>query len=87
VFPLHLYARVRISSCINAHETAGAARTRSSLRPLFEEGANDLQTSDNSCRENEDSHLVVLANARTHTPCHLGLSSEADALCYQSGQG
>src|ERR1700691_4239748 len=25
-----------------AHETAGAARTRSSLRPLFEEGANDL---------------------------------------------
>jgi hypothetical protein len=25
-----------------AHETAGAARTRSSLRPLFEESANDL---------------------------------------------
>jgi hypothetical protein len=43
VFPLHLYARVRISLCINAHETAGAARTRSSLRPLFEESANDLE--------------------------------------------
>jgi hypothetical protein len=38
VFPLNLYARVRISLCINAHETAGAARTRSSLRPLFEKG-------------------------------------------------
>jgi hypothetical protein len=35
VFPLNLYARVRISLCIIAHETAGAARTRSSLRPLF----------------------------------------------------
>ena len=35
MFPLHLYARVRISLCIIAHETAGAARTRSSLRPLL----------------------------------------------------
>ena len=35
MFPLHLYARVRIVLCINAHETAGAARTRSSLRPLL----------------------------------------------------
>jgi hypothetical protein len=43
VFPLNLYARVRISLCINAHETAGAARTRSSLRPLLEESANDLE--------------------------------------------
>jgi hypothetical protein len=31
--PLNLYARVRIL-CILAHETAGAARTRLSLRPL-----------------------------------------------------
>jgi hypothetical protein len=35
VIPLNLYARVRISLCVNAHETAGAARTRSSLRPRF----------------------------------------------------
>ena len=35
MFPLNLYARVRISLCINAHETAGAARTRSSPRPLL----------------------------------------------------
>ena len=41
--PLHLYARVRISLCINAHETAGAARTRSSLRPLFEEAQTILE--------------------------------------------
>src|SRR4029077_3990166 len=32
--PLNLYARVRIS-CTFAHETAGAARTRLSLRPLL----------------------------------------------------
>jgi hypothetical protein len=37
--PLNLYARVRISLCKLAHETAGAARTRLSLRPLlFGEG-------------------------------------------------
>jgi hypothetical protein len=35
VFPLNLYADVRFFTAL-AHETAGAARTRSSLRPLFE---------------------------------------------------
>jgi hypothetical protein len=34
--PLNLYARVRFLMHKCAHETAGAARTRSSLRPLFE---------------------------------------------------
>src|SRR5665213_2074763 len=38
VFPLHLYARVRFLLMHIAHETAGAARTRSSLRPLVFEG-------------------------------------------------
>jgi hypothetical protein len=33
VFPLNLYAHVRFLSMHIAHETAGAARTRSSLRP------------------------------------------------------
>jgi len=37
VFPLNLYARVRFFVQF-AHETAGAARTRSSLRPLFSKG-------------------------------------------------
>ena len=35
MFPLNLYAHVRFAMCILAHETAGAARTRSSLRPLI----------------------------------------------------
>src|SRR5258708_19153540 len=39
------------SLCMFAHETAGAARTRSSLRPLKLRGRNDLQTSGASCRE------------------------------------
>src|SRR4029078_9091128 len=38
ILPLDMYARVRISYS-HAHETAGAARTRSSLRPLFGEVA------------------------------------------------
>ena len=36
--PLDLYARVRFFSCNFAHETAGAARIRLSLRPLTGEG-------------------------------------------------
>jgi len=43
VFPLNLYARVRLLLPI-AHETAGAARTRSSLRPLFRWRDNEMQT-------------------------------------------
>src|SRR6476659_5465842 len=42
--PLNLYARVRISLCNLAHETAGAARTRHSLHPLFEGDANNTRT-------------------------------------------
>ena len=36
--PLNLYARVRFLLVHFAHETAGAARTRLSLRPLLLEG-------------------------------------------------
>jgi hypothetical protein len=45
VFPLNLYAHVRISLMHIAHETAGAARTRSSLRPLVFRGQTNWQTS------------------------------------------
>ena len=60
MFPLNLYARVRIFLCSFAHETAGAARTRSSLRPLFEEGANEMQTSGELRRENANVYLSCL---------------------------
>src|SRR5205814_9364559 len=43
-----------------ARETAGAASTRSSLRPLIEERANEMQTSGSSCRENTNAHSVVI---------------------------
>ena len=39
MLPLNLYARVRILLMHIARETAGAARTRSSLRPLLTERA------------------------------------------------
>ena len=38
MFPLNLYARVRVLFAQIARETAGAACTRSSLRPLIREG-------------------------------------------------
>ena len=38
MLPLNLYARVRVFKCAIAHETAGAARTRSSLRPRISGG-------------------------------------------------
>ena len=41
--PLNLYARVRLSYVHFAHETAGAARTRLSLRPLRFQRATRLQ--------------------------------------------
>jgi hypothetical protein len=43
VFPLNLYAHVRFFDAQFAHETAGAARTRLSPRPLFEEARTKLQ--------------------------------------------
>ena len=44
-----------------AHETAGAARTRLSLRPLVSEGKNFCQTSGELGREIADGHpLAVL---------------------------
>jgi hypothetical protein len=46
VFPLNLYAHVRFLLMHIAHETAGAARTRSSLRPLRFGGGTKLKDSD-----------------------------------------
>jgi hypothetical protein len=40
--PLHLYARVHFLYAQAAHETAGAARTRHSLRPLLRERDNEF---------------------------------------------
>jgi hypothetical protein len=40
MLPLNLYARVRFCLMPFARETAGAARTRLSLRPLVIEGEN-----------------------------------------------
>ena len=76
--PLNLYARVRISLCNLAHETAGAARTRHSLLPLFGERTNEMQNfgQDHAARSRTCvNSAVVLAKARTHYPecllsCH-----------------
>jgi hypothetical protein len=54
-----------------AHETAGAARTRSSLRPLVFGAELICKPRAKCCRENADSCLLVVpANAGTHSPWH-----------------
>jgi hypothetical protein len=44
-----------------AHETAGAARIRHSLRPLTIEGEKYLQSSGAARRENANTHPAVIA--------------------------
>ena len=59
-----LYARVR-NFLQFAHEIAGAARIRHSLRPLISRGReNNLQTSGASCRENAHTYAVVVTRHR-----------------------
>jgi len=66
VFPLNLYARVRFLFVHLAHETAGAARTRHSLRPLILRGLSTFKTSGawRSEKDNVCKHLV--ASFETH---------------------
>src|ERR1700716_2135624 len=45
--------------CMLAHEIAGAARTRSSLRPLISKGEDFQKTSGASCHENAKSCLQL----------------------------
>jgi hypothetical protein len=49
-----------------ARETAGAARIRLSLRPLFSKRVEDMQTSGISRRENADTcwHAVIASEAK-----------------------
>jgi len=60
VFPLNLYARVRILDAHFAHETAGAASTRSSLLPCLE-GEEFQQSSGATGRGNANVYLNVIA--------------------------
>src|SRR6188768_288255 len=60
MFSAALYARVRTLLVHIAHEIAGAARIRHSLRPLFSR-AKLNNSSGISCRENADTHSTVIA--------------------------
>ena len=64
MLPPNLYARVHLLLCAKAHETAGAARTRSSLRPLIGEGGKFRQTSGRTCREMATSYLCRMGRAQ-----------------------
>jgi hypothetical protein len=61
--PLYLYARVHLLLCATAHETSGAASTRSSLRPLFLKRAKEkMQTSGAMRRESAKTISTVIAS-------------------------
>jgi hypothetical protein len=59
-----------------AHETSGAASTRSSLRPLIEEGGSFRQASGSSCREIANTRSIVIAR----------LAASAKATASQEGK-
>ena len=72
VFPLNLYARVRIFKSINAHEIAGAARTRSSLRPLQGGGANEIVSLGQNHVAGTQTHIS--SSPRTRGPIRRAVS-------------
>src|SRR3954453_19847017 len=72
--------RCPVCSCAHflvhvAHETAGAARIRHSLRPLNTEGETICKTSGKSCREN--AKLRLAAGQTANTAVVPGLTSDA----------
>jgi hypothetical protein len=58
--PAALYARVQFLFAQIARETAGAASTRSSLRPRFQRGQTKMQTSGDQRREIAESYSAVI---------------------------
>ena len=86
MFPLNLYARVRFLLCAIARETAGAARTRSSLRPLFGEGEEILANLGRvASREREHTSNVVTRESG-HYAAALRLITGALALVARSSR-
>ena len=67
MLPLDLYARVRNFYTI-AHETAGAARTRSSLRPLVSRGQAKQHTSGAMRREKARSYPYKMSYTGSASP-------------------
>ncbi len=60
MFPLNLYARVRVFMCANRTRDRGC-----SMHPVFPAPsdfvrANEMQTSDKTCRENADAYSLVV---------------------------
>src|SRR5665213_1147200 len=55
---------MRASTLSIAHETAGAARTRHSLRPLIDEGHVMAKTRAHSCRENANTYPTAVIPGR-----------------------
>src|SRR4029079_14649107 len=79
MFSAALYAHVRTSSTI-AHETAGAARIRHSLRPLFLSRAKNFQQSSGATRrENAKVYPPSLRAKRSNPSRHVTKESIASS--------
>ena len=87
MFPLNLYAHVRFVLMHSAHETAGAARTRSSLRPLIFGAECNCKTRTKPCRENGDSHLGRPRERGDPYAVYYRLSDDADTFTKHARQG
>src|SRR6266702_5975923 len=68
--PLNLYARVRISLCNLAHETAGAACTRHSLLPLLGRNGRNVRTNLGQTVPRESGVMFEMATQAPRTHCH-----------------
>src|ERR1700754_1895993 len=66
--PPNLYAHVQHFVATSAHETAGAARTRSSLRPLFQRSKVFLQNSGRIAPRDREGVFSFVARMSAATP-------------------
>jgi hypothetical protein len=90
VFPLNLYARVRFLLMHIAHETAGAARTRSSLRPFVLRAEFICKPRANAVARTR-SHVVIPGRAKRgpgiHTPRARVSMNDVTAKHHDRGYG
>jgi len=70
--------------CAIAHETAGAARTRSSLRPPFSEGRNGFENLAQKMRRDREGMFVFRATSFSRTLHVIASAAKQSSLAAQA---
>ena len=86
MFSAALYAHVRTSSTI-AHETAGAARIRHSLRPLFGEGVRIPAKLGRIAPREHETAFTVIARSEAIEAIHLSVMRRYGLLRFARNDG